>query len=87
MKREVTIVNRQGMHARPAMQIVEMSNRFAGPIRFHKGNTSVDAKSIMEVLTLEATQGTRLVFEADGDDASVALEALARLVEDKFYED
>jgi len=87
MKREVTIVNRQGMHARPAMQIVEMSNRFAGPIRIHKGNTSVDAKSIMEVLTLEATQGPRLVFEADGDDASVALEALARLVEDKFYED
>ena len=43
MKREVTIVNRQGMHARPAMQIVETSNRFAGPIRIHKGGTSVDA--------------------------------------------
>ncbi|NLX59802.1 MAG: HPr family phosphocarrier protein [Phycisphaerae bacterium] len=87
MKREVTIVNRQGMHARPAMQIVETSNRFAGPIRIHKGGTSVDAKSIMEVLTLEATEGTHLVFEADGDEASSALEALARLVEDKFYED
>ncbi|MBN2584670.1 MAG: HPr family phosphocarrier protein [Planctomycetes bacterium] len=87
LKREITIVNRQGMHARPAMQIVETSNRFASRIKIHKGNTCVDAKSIMEVLTLEAVQGTLLVFEADGDDAAEALEALAKLVADKFYED
>jgi len=87
LKREVTILNRQGMHARPAMQIVEASSRFSSKIRVRKGDNRVDAKSIMEVMTLEATQGTVLVFEADGDDASEALDALARLVTDKFYED
>ncbi|NIA21000.1 MAG: HPr family phosphocarrier protein [Anaerolineaceae bacterium] len=87
LKREVTILNRQGMHARPAMQIVETSSRFNSRIRVCKGDSRVDAKSIMEVMTLEAIQGTVLTFEADGDDASEALDALAKLVTDKFYED
>ena len=87
LKREVTILNHQGMHARPAMQIVETSSRFNSKIRVRKGDKRVDAKSIMEVMTLEATQGTLLVFEADGDDASEALDALAKLVTDKFDED
>ncbi len=87
LKREVTILNHQGMHARPAMQIVETSSRFNSKIRVRKGDKRVDAKSIMEVMTLEATQGTLLVFEADGDDASEALNALAKLVTDKFDED
>ena len=87
LKREVTILNHQGMHARPAMQIVETSSRFNSKIRVRKGDNRVNAKSIMEVMTLEATQGTLLVFEADGDDASQALDALAKLVTDKFYED
>jgi len=87
LKREITILNRQGMHARPAMQIVETSSRFNSRIRICKGNNRVDAKSIMEVMTLEAIQGTVLTFEADGNDASKALDALAKLVTDKFYED
>lgn len=86
-RREVTIANSQGMHARPAMQIVETSGRFGSDIRIWKGDTSVNAKSIMEVLTLEAVAGTRLVFEADGPDAEEALQALAQLVNDKFNEE
>ncbi len=87
IRREVTILNRQGMHARPAMQIVEASNRFASDIRILKGALKVNAKSIMEVMTLEATQGTVLTLEADGQDEADAVEALARIVLEKFHED
>ena len=87
LNREVTILNPQGMHARPAMQIVETSSRFNSKIRVRKGDHRVNAKSMKEVMTLEATQGTVLVFEAVGDDGAEALEALAKLVTDKFYED
>jgi phosphocarrier protein len=86
-EREITIINRQGMHARPAMQIVEISSRFKSRIKIRKGAMVVDAKSIMQVMTLEAVQGTVLVFEAEGDDAGEALEALAQVVADKFQED
>ena len=85
--REVTILNRQGMHARPAMQLVETSSRFDSDVRIRKGDQQVNAKSIMEVMTLEAVMGTVLMLEAEGDDAEDALEAVARLVSDKFSED
>lgn len=85
--REVTILNRQGMHARPAMQIVEASNRFSSEVRIRKGQLQVNAKSIMEVMTLEATQGTVLTLEAEGGDADAAVEELARIVMEKFNED
>jgi len=86
-KREVTILNRQGMHARPAMQLVETSNRFQSKVRILKGGQVVNAKSILDVISLEATKGTVLTFEADGDDADEALEALDQLVKSKFDED
>lgn len=85
--REVTIVNHHGMHMRPAMQIVEVSNRFGSDVRIHKGEHAVNAKSIMEVMTLEAPKGTVLTLQADGDDAEAALEALAELVSARFGED
>ena len=86
-QREVTILNRQGMHARPAMQIVETANRFKSGVRIHKGDITVDAKSIMQVMTLEAVQGTVLVFDADGEDAEQSLDALEQVVLAKFNED
>ena len=85
--REVTILNRQGMHARPAMQLVETSSRFDSDISIRKGDQQVNAKSIMEVMTLEAVMGTVLVLEAEGNDAEEALDALAQLVSEKFSED
>jgi len=85
--REVTILNRQGMHARPAMQLVETSSRFDSDVHIRKGEQRVNAKSIMEVMTLEAVMGTVLVLEAEGDDAEEALDAVADLVSKKFNED
>jgi phosphotransferase system HPr (HPr) family protein len=87
LKREVTILNSQGMHARPAMQVMKTSSRFQSTIKIHKGSQQVDAKSIMEVMTLEAVKGTVLTLEADGADAAEALEALDQLIKNKFDEE
>lgn len=80
LRRTITIVHRQGLHARPAAIFVEMANRFASKITVRKGRKSVDGKSIMGLLTLAANQGSRISIVADGPDAQDALERLCRLV-------
>lgn len=80
------IVNKYGLHARPAMQFVELSNRFSSKIEVTNGVLTVDAKSIMSVMRLAAVAGTVLQVVADGEDAAEALEALAKLVADGFGE-
>jgi len=87
LKREVVILNSQGMHARPAMQLVETANRFKSVIKIRKGDHLVSAKSIMEAMTLEAVKGTVLTLEAEGADAEPALAAIAELVQNKFHEE
>lgn len=88
--REVTICNALGLHARPAMQFVELANQFDSTITVYKDgpeSVTVDGKSVMHMITLEATKGTPLRIEAEGPDAEQALEQLAKLVEDKFGEE
>jgi len=85
--REVQVVNRQGIHARPATQFVQTANRFRCRVTVHKGNVKVNGKSIMDMMLLEAGQGTRLRIEADGEDAGPCLDALDQLMRDKFHED
>lgn len=85
--REVEIINRLGMHARPAMQFVETANRYRCSITVHKGEDKVNGKSIMEMMMLAAMPGTRLRLEGEGDDAEACLDALAELVRAKFHED
>jgi phosphocarrier protein HPr len=88
--REITIANALGLHARPAMQFVDLANQFKASIAVHKDGpepVTVDGKSVMSMITLEATQGTPLRIEAEGDDAEQAVEQLAKLVEDKFGEE
>lgn len=86
VERDVEIVNKFGLHARPAMQFVELANKFASGIEVSKGELTVDAKSIMSVMRLAATKGTILRISADGDDATDAADALVKLVEDGFGE-
>ena len=86
---QTTIVNRLGLHARPAMAFVEEASRFAADITVRKcgdGDT-VDGKSILQMLMLAGTCGTVIEITADGGDADDALAALVRLVEAKFGED
>lgn len=86
-QREITIRNKLGLHARPAMAFVDVASKFSSDIRVVKGKEAVDGKSIMQMLLLAATQGTKLMVHADGPDADQALDALDELVKDGFYED
>ena len=83
---EVKIVNRYGLHARPAMQFVELANNYNSKIEVSNGTLTVDAKSIMSVMRLAATQGTMLRVVADGGDADEACQALQTLVDSGFGE-
>lgn len=84
-----TIVNRLGLHARPAMSFVEEASRFAASITVRKTSDSetVDGKSILQMLMLAGTCGTVIEIVADGADEAEALAALVRLVESRFGED
>lgn len=82
-----TVVNRLGLHARPAMSFVEAASGYACTVTVHKGDQAVDGKSIMQMMMLAATQGTALVIEASGDDAEQACSALKKLIESGFDED
>lgn len=86
LKRTVTIIHRQGLHARPAALFVEVANRFVSKITVRKGRKSVDGKSIMGLLMLAANQGSRLSIVTDGPDAHEALERLCRLVTEPLSE-
>jgi phosphocarrier protein HPr len=87
----MTIANRLGLHARPAMSFVDTANAFQSTVRVFRTDrgpdSAVDAKSIMQVMMLAATEGTELTVVAEGDDAPQMLEALSKLVESKFGED
>ncbi len=84
---DVTIVNKFGLHARPAMQFVDTANQFDCEITVANGDKQMDAKSIMSVMQLAATAGTVLQLDAAGDDAEQALDALERLVAGGFGEE
>ena len=85
-EREVEIVNRAGMHARPAAAFVKIAGRFSAEITVEKDGLEVNGKSIMGVLMLAAEKGSRLRLVASGADAAAALDALADLVGRGFEE-
>ncbi len=82
----VEIVNRAGLHARPASEFVKLAGRFRSEIRVEKEGLEVNGKSIMGVLMLAAECGSRLIIRADGADAPEAVEALSGLVQRGFEE-
>jgi phosphocarrier protein len=86
VQREVEIVNRAGMHARPAAEFVKIAGRFASDIRVEKDGLEVNGKSIMGVLMLAAERGSRLRLSAKGKDAEDAVNALSDLVRRGFEE-
>ena len=87
MDRQVTIINKLGLHARPAMQFVDVANTFQSAVKVCKGDQCVDGKSIMQMMMLAATAGTALKIVAEGTDAEAALVALDQLIQSKFGEE
>lgn len=85
----VTIVNRLGLHARPAMTFVDAASACKSRITVRRvdGDQTVDGKSIMQLLMLAATKGTELEIVAEGPDAHDAVERLGALVRSKFDEE
>ena len=80
VQRTVTVIHRQGLHARPAALFVQSAKRFASQVTVRKGRKVVDGKSIMGLLTLAAKQGARISITANGSDAVEALERLGELL-------
>ena len=81
------VVNRAGMHARPAAALVKLAGSFQSEIHVEKEGLQVNGKSIMGVLMLAAEQGSTLRFTASGPDSEEALIALTELVRGGFEED
>ena len=79
-QRTVTVVHRQGLHARPAALFVQLAKRFASSVTVKKGRKIVDGKSIMGLLTLAAGPSARIAIITKGADAEDALEQLCELV-------
>lgn len=84
---KVTIRNRLGLHARPAMQLVDTAAVYPCSLTIKKGSDEVDGKSIMHLMMLAATKGTELELVANGDGAADCVAAIVKLVEDGFDED
>jgi phosphocarrier protein HPr len=85
-ERTVQIVNENGLHARPAAEIVKTASRFRSEIVIGREDLEVNAKSIMGVMMLAAECGSMLLLKADGADAELALDALADLIARGFGE-
>jgi phosphocarrier protein len=83
---EVVVSNRLGLHARAAARFVHEANSFRARIVVSRAECRVNGKSILGLLTLAASRGTRLVVSAEGDDAEEAVRCLTRLVGDRFGE-
>lgn len=82
----LTIENELGLHARAATMFVQSASKFESEITVHKDGREVNGKSIMGVLTLVASKGSKIHIRAQGRDAQDALAALEKLVADKFGE-
>ena len=85
--RNRTVINKLGLHARPGALVTRTANLFSSAIRLTKGDKSVDAKSILAVMTLAAKCGDEITISADGADEAPALEALCALFQSRFGED
>ena len=84
---EVTIVNKYGLHARPAAEFVKLANKFGAEVWIRKDEVEVSGKSIMGVMMLAAECGSAVQIRARGDDAQAAVDALVGLIQNRFGED
>jgi len=86
LDRTVTIRNKLGLHARAAVKLVNLSNRFSSSMKIVKDGDEIDGKSILGILTLAATQGTSIRLLVSGRDEEAAMAALVELIANRFDE-
>ena len=85
-QRPVTIINKLGLHARAAAKFVTTASAFSSNIDIEKDGQKVNGKSIMGVMMLAASRGTRLLIQANGEDEQEAVDSLEKLIGEKFGE-
>lgn len=84
--KDIEIINKLGLHARAAAKLVTCTSRFASQIQIAKDGRRVNGKSIMGVMMLAASQGSRIRVEVDGDDETAAMAAIEELIGERFGE-
>lgn len=87
IKKKLTIINKLGLHARASAKLVHLTAQFASKIQLCRGDRCVNGKSIMEVMMLAATQGTKINFIIDGKDEKIAMQQIKALIDDRFGEE
>lgn len=87
IEKELTILNRSGLHTRPASQFVNTANQFKSEITIYKGDAMANGKSIISMIALGASKGSKIRLIVEGPDEKEAIEALRTLIENKFGED
>lgn len=86
VSKQVTVINKTGIHARPASAFVQTAGKFKSDITIEKGGTCVSAKSLIRILGLSISKDTEITIHASGEDENEALEALINLVKSGFGE-
>ena len=83
---EIEISNKLGLHARASAKLTQLAGSFSSEVWLEKGTRRINAKSIMGVMMLAAGKGSTIVVETDGNDEQQALDAILKLIADKFGE-
>jgi phosphocarrier protein HPr len=87
IERELEIINKLGLHARAAVQLVKVAGAFGSEVRVGREGRDADGKSIMAVMMLAASCGTHIHVTTEGDDEEAAMDAISALVANRFGED
>jgi phosphotransferase system HPr (HPr) family protein len=87
VRRSLTIVNQQGLHARPISKMIEVARRHQASLKLRCGTQSANGRKMLEMLALAAPVGSLLEVEADGDDAAALVDELEKLVASRFGEE
>ena len=87
LERQITIINKLGLHARASAKLVSAASAYAAEITIEKDGQAVNAKSIMGVMMLAAACGSEVILRTDGTDAEAAMEGVVALINSKFGED
>ncbi|MFP5409809.1 MAG: HPr family phosphocarrier protein [Gammaproteobacteria bacterium] len=86
-QRDIEIVNKLGLHARPSARLTQLASTFKSSVHLSRNGRRVNAKSIMGVMMLAAAKGSTITLETEGEDEVAAMDALAGLIESGFGEE
>lgn len=87
INKKITIINKLGLHARAAMKLIDLAGRYQSHIDIYYADKLIDAKDILNVMTLGASVGAEIELQIDGPDENEAMDALCTLINDRFHED